>query len=658
MYRRRPSVIFFSAVAMTVGLLAALPQPSWLVRQEMRYAAGTIAPSPLRSNRSQSGADASERAVATAHPDDFPIQLAFALRSALRDSNASAEISNPSVLRSASVRALLPLRAHFDNKPELHAHILRYLTQADLKLHRDEGGLLRKVRPSEKKGNPSKERPSTPAGIALALESSTRGEALDPKNGFFPMMSAIALMESHRDTEALDALHRAAACPNWDDYAGQEPRANWTLTEAAHGRSNGLRRVVIAAAVLFPHYAGLRELARVSTALAMEKESAGDREAGFTIRQDVMRVGATMRTESRVVIGSLVGAAITSIASSRPDGAEVLERQAGESDTALSSRQMSRFVAYLTRIGHPDDAAYYISEVRSSEKMKGIIRHAEESSLFGLQPLYWLAGEYLIGTALLVYAFWILFFGGIASLLGRTSRIREGQPMHKAVRCGAILTPFLLPLFIVGGLAIAPPPSTTGGDFVSDSAVIASVALGVLMLLITAFCLKRGETFRGFARNTGICTATVGTLTLIALLPVLADISLSHAAGPLAELYALTCSSSDGGANQAAFNQALLLIAGVFFAPIITMLAYTVRSRRQYIPSSVGIVRGFRTSALPIASVLLLLFVAMVGVTLVQEQNVQRQLDGMLSGEGRYSAALVHDEWPGKTEIAPVIKHP
>lgn len=160
--------------------------------------------------------------------------------------------------------------------------------------------------------------------VELALQTAKAGQAADPQNGFFPAMEAVALLESHHDTEALAALHSAAVSQIWETYSSDETKARWRLRHLAHGEAGGLPRYMdIASTNCFP----IRQMAHIAVALALQKEMAGNQEGGFAIRRDLMHLGVLMRTEARSTSESRLGTILTDIAAERPNGAPAFEQE-------------------------------------------------------------------------------------------------------------------------------------------------------------------------------------------------------------------------------------------------------------------------------------------------------------------------------------------
>jgi hypothetical protein len=648
--KTRGKRLFLGAAAL-VAALTVIPATGWLVRAQLAMVSGGSMPglAPLIGTFGSSGADAApERPVSVGPADDYRLHLAAAVETAPPTLTYGAGRPRPAIIDRRTL-ALTQLRDRFDDQPGLHAHILRYLSLGDLKVGRDiEQDLISRspsaAPPAAPPGPPAK---SSPEALALAEEAAARGEALDTDNAYFPQMLAIALLSQERDDEAVAALRRAASKRRWYDYSPEEVEGRFALAERRYGEPGALGRTAIAASLLFPHYAQLRASARVFATLAMRREVAGDTEAGFAIRHDLARIGALMRYESRYVVGSLVGVAITSIAAARPDGAPVLSGD-DYPNAMRSSANEARYIAYLSRIGHTEEAAWFVAERRAAEKMRAVEQAAMGSSLWGMMPFVWLVAWWGAGILLLQNTVWTLALGGIAYLLCRAGCIRAGLPAHRGVRCG-------LAMLFMAPLAGAVVEYTGSAESLGGSDGVAISVFGILALMLgtPAAYLKRGQTWREFGRNLGVCAAT-----LTAFAAVLALVALSLSGGrqllsPLGLINGLSSGSEDDSVAKTMIGAVMPIAGAALTGPGMLMLVLAVRSWRRRVPVSVGLVRGMRSAAVPVAGVLLLLYAAALGGTLVQERNVRAALEQTMKHEGKYLSGLVGQEWPAPVDDAP-----
>jgi hypothetical protein len=87
------------------------------------------------------------------------------------------------------------------------------------------------------------------------------------------------------------------------------------------------------------------------------------------------------------------------------------------------------------------------------------------------------------------------------------------------------------------------------------------------------------------------------------------------------------------------------LVLGV---PFLTLLTLSAISRACRIPLSVGLIRGLRGCALPIACLLFLAYGVLVPLTQRQEKLLDEGLQGTLQHEGSYLVGLIGERWPGE----------
>ena len=218
-----------------------------------------------------------------------------------------------------------------------------------------------------------------------AVAQARAGGKLDPENAFFPAMEAVGWAAQGKKTEALQALHRAADKPRFDDGIPASVRGKLALLEAAQGRTPHVARMAVAASELYPHYAPLRSLVRVAQAEAVSAEKAGRIEEGFAIRQDIQRLGLRVRDDSGPFIGSLVGQAMIAISAGDPAGEKTptwdkLQRP-GESEEAAKARRLAsideKWRTWCASHGHPERVDVLKDAQDYRAKTKGIWERAE-----------------------------------------------------------------------------------------------------------------------------------------------------------------------------------------------------------------------------------------------------------------------------------------
>lgn len=248
--------------------------------------------------------------------------------------------------------ALQKLVIDFPSEPAAHAALARFACKNGGSVgigHPDEQDKL-SAKPRQ---TPYVPNPSKPEDIALMTASCEAGEQLDPENGYFPAMAAVAYLSADRAADARAALHRAAQKTVWREYIDAELRGQERLAEKSGAAGNTITRTARMASIAFPQYAQLRALSRLMIARAVEAEPGAPSIPAREIRRDVWKLGALMRTEGTSLICNLVGMAMTRIAAARPAGAPALGSEE-DKDHALAD---ARFVQYLQFLATVDSQA-------------------------------------------------------------------------------------------------------------------------------------------------------------------------------------------------------------------------------------------------------------------------------------------------------------
>lgn len=415
--RFRPAALALATVLILVAL-SITPTLGWLVRAQ-------VAMSQLGANPFLGGdtAGATER-LALRLPNDFPVQLVRAQQTA--DQTTTGRL-----------RAVRALETRFPNTPSLYANALRYAMQEGRWGTSDGDWALDDIKPPRgwRKVNSS----LSPAQWAAFDRDAAQGERLDPDNAYFPLMRAVGLFGAQRNTEALAAVERASQKTAWREYYQDEVEGHWRVQAWAVGGPEALGRVAIAAAVLFPHYARLRGLARGVAYQAVLTEQAGHAAEGLAIRRALMRCGALMQTQSPSLIGSLVGTAIAAIAMARPGGTPPIHYGPSVSEDEQARRRLTAFRAYAHRLGH-DDAAREAQRVEDNGRsIRDISKRGLALSVFGVRPLqrlmaWWTADLVTLGSIALM-----LLFGGAAALSARLPRVRADDIAAAPVVLGRLL---------------------------------------------------------------------------------------------------------------------------------------------------------------------------------------------------------------------------
>jgi hypothetical protein len=582
--------LFPSRIAMTMLALSAvmtvclLPQTGWLARLQVKMAVA-----PLTMSRQFAG-----EAEKTATP---------------------------------------PTTEQFMSESAAHAALLRAMTESKitLKYHPDEEKNAKNAaKPlTETERTNALKRVNLPDNLALFDKTAAAGEKLAPKNAYFPLMRSIGLFAAGRDTDAHNAIHRAAQCPDWNEYIADYAEAKWAISEAQQGtKLPALNKVAISAAILFPHYSALRSVARIAHNQSAEQEQAGDIAGGFTLREDLLAASAKVRGESSTLIGNLVGIAMHTIATSNTNGVKLPTikeiQKPGESDQDVQKRRQAMSVAqweaWCRHNNRTDLVSAAAEDAVFQQGIMGLMDAASDKNPMDMtmlikEMLYLACGIGLIGLSL-----WLTILGGVFHGLSLTPRVREGKRIHPSVKWGAwtgLSTMILGPVLLA--LTTYPEAQMTMSGFV-------------------VCCLSAGmwQAVRLREPQTTVWTALLWTLaSMFAFCALLL---------PLGAFIALPIVMIAGAVPN---TPQLIPIAIAIFALIpLGTLGYAIwRGKRAGVPASAGVARYFPRVALPVLATLLILWSAVQFPLSCFEDNLQSGLHTHIQHEGRFLAELSGRVW-------------
>jgi len=608
------------ATGLALLLLLALPATGWLVQPQLRLAATLPGSTDFLNSVSSPGKAA---AHAPRRANDFGLRFADTLAAAPFGIDTSTE----------RVRRLRALESEFGDRPALHGAILRFATQGEVIIGRwdEQNRLTGNTDEAESKSGRVPAGRNTPDTLAAFDANAQAGERLDPDNAFFPFLRAVGFFAAGRDADALAAIERASTKPAWNDYVTDELNALWRRNEILRGEEPGaVARIAQAASVMLPHFAQMRSAARLTTLRAMEAEQIGQVEKGLAIRRALARCGGKMRTDSSTLIGNLIGVFITNTAGMRPGGALPLSKNLPGNERGRLVR--ARYVVYLNRIGHPDEARWFTNETENGEQVKRLLKANVDRSAFGGKPARWLTVWWMAGAAVLRSALWLFLLAGAAALLGRSRRVRKNTPLPPAVRWGAA----------AGAAGVGAVAAAANGW--SETKI--GLLFGAFVLLAGLARAARGA--RGGRRRAlaaGLGAAAVSAAVLLA-----AGVLVGQQAQTSVAVAEVLDSLLDfPGESSDPLAELRLVMASVSLLPSLLLCACLVfASQIVRVPVSVGLVRGLRGLALPAAClVILVLYVPLALVTVRQEAAVTAGLHDVATHEGRYLARLAGLPWPG-----------
>lgn len=443
--------------------------------------------------------------------------------------------------------------------------------------------------------------PPTPA-IASLLQDCERGAAIAPDNGFFPTLHTYALFAAGRPRAALQQLHIAAQKAHWENYNHARIEAAWALDYVLNGETGATARLAHLASATandFPPMALTRQVARSASAFATGLEKAGKEREALAIREDLLKLGYTMQTDGSTMVTNLVGGAVAGIA---------------------VGRHREAFQAQAKRLGRPDVAALAERQYTELTQLKkGFEAYFNSGKMLtGMERAFWWQGAALLA---LLGVLWTILFGGIAHVLARTGRIRRRERLHSAVGWGLVLG-IALPPLVVFGIETFP---TFGGALLG----------GAGALCITAGFFLRNQPLR----NLGIVALTIlSTLGLAAVAALLLNGPAIFTKTTAQALLPTTTTFDDAPTETpetVTALQGLALGALSLALPLITILGLAISGWVKRVPASVQVVRGFRRSAIPTASVVLLVYTGLVVVAAQLDAKEREKLALQVKHEGR-----------------------
>ncbi len=291
--------------------------------------------------------------------------------------------------------------------------------------------------PIDSKGNPLQLKPilqtTHPDAIARMRADCARGEKLDPENAFWPLMMASVHLAAHEDAQALASLARAAKKPVWREYVQDEVAMHREYAEFRYGEQGYLGELVRQTSILFPHYAQLRGLSRALVGQAILLEQAGRTQDALKIRIALRKVSYRISVESTSDIGSLVGIAMHSIATTRVNGIPPIKAKSGKDGTTEESRKaatlgnMHRYRDHVRLVGQAGEATAAMRDFDKLTDYRAQLMLGTDSDwekLFGnIQQSLVGAGGVLAASMNIA---WLMLLGILASVVIRLSPLGRG----------------------------------------------------------------------------------------------------------------------------------------------------------------------------------------------------------------------------------------
>lgn len=514
-----------------------------------------------------------ETAAAT-HPRNVGMQIAAAITVCPR---------NRTLDSNAKIRQLQEVTKRFPDSPDACAEMLRLYCLGRVRITRNEFGdfFLPQGRASQFAYKVP--RPSSEQDLSDFIAVCSRGEGLDANNAVFPLLESIALLESHRDHEAIGSLIRASKCSKWDDYILTEFHGLCDLHAAAFGTLSAETSSGFAVMILLPHYAGIRAAARGAIYEAAMLEKQGRIDEGLEIRSAVLRIGALMRGHSRNAIGSMVGIALEGLSVAKPAAEEEpvnIEKNSIAGPT-ITGEKFAQFEQYH---GRGAAANEFVTELKTALKAKEILSQGLRQSVYYIYRIGDAEIANLVNMIPLCSVAWILAMGLSVILLRSAVASRSMCRLTPGARKASIT---LVSLFLFSAVAAVLTWYTlrTTGVFVSDHSNIVNVS-------------------NNLTENQGTPTSHFNLTIARLYLPII-----------LAVPTLVACS--------------LFGFQRIRLRPIISGIA--------------GMVPWITA---PIVGLLLIAYCLTLPATASKERLLNESLTQTVNDEGRYAAKLIGKEWP------------
>ena len=320
------------------------------------------------------------QACAKAHPDDYLVQLAYAMNPT--DDN-EAELDAP-----GDPALLTALEVRFPNNPSALANGI----SGTVPEHMLDGRHERKI----ERGDKSQLRAFPPPASILALLDAqcVAGERIDPGNAYFPAVRMAVLLAQNRDAAAQAELGRAASCTRWSVYSGDVMRGKWRMTELVSGYDPPTRRLIESLHIRYISEEAIRDASRIEAIKAWELDKAGGQDQAIAVRYALMRIGSLGRTTAGPLAESFLCAQMAQISASRLTGPITRPKQAHK---VTEEQWRATYYKYLTDHGQASDIPAVGAQFDASEQVHALFESTGTADSI-VQRLMVLVGFLILGT--------------------------------------------------------------------------------------------------------------------------------------------------------------------------------------------------------------------------------------------------------------------
>ena len=481
--------------------------------------------------------------------------------------------------------SLRALIPRFPDTPSLYANLLRCDASGPVRLERPEIDALTGEQPGKSSYRPV----PTPADLASYDRTAATGERLDPDNAYFPFMRAVGHFAAHRDAVGLAALRRAGTKPIWKEYYHDEAAGRQHLHAEAFGSKSAIQQAAFMVMTLLPQYTDLTHAAYLAVSKAAAYEQSGDPNSGLAVRQSLTHLGGLMRVQSTTLVGTERGIRIAEIAAINPGGKSQTQPDKDPPIDTNAAARNEAYCRYLAESNQSAEARQAQAEYAAEQRVRHMLSLDVKDSGFGPVP---------------------------NPVIERSA---FGHPLRQLILWWAADLSVLSNILWILVLGLIASLLARVRRLGKVEPLSVRLRFGAFFL----FCIGAAAIWfaAGWQSNT------------------LEDIR--------AALLALNGYSSATFFTGSEGVVAVLSLFGYLAVPILTLVALTISSLVRRVPLASGLVHGVRSTAVPIACLLMLLYCGLVLGTSKQEKSVGRGLNQMQQNQGRYFADLTGQAWPG-----------
>lgn len=297
-----------------------------------------------------------------------------------------------------------------------------------------------------------KSRKDESASLLRLLALLDAGSRIDPDNGFFKYRRAVCLFALHRDKEALEAVHQAAASPVFTGYRDIAAKAIDRLWDARGGfdpvnRSN-------AYFLLDGLQSKERNVAKIIQHIAYTRIKTGDADGGVRLAMHQMAVGHQMATNATEFMSAFMGIALVQIGAGALDPMADLDKikdRATRQKLSERGERRKRELEFLKTHGYHEEAAELGKWTRDRDRIVGAIHTHLDAKGPGstddlIRTLSVFSQSYRTGVRLLAMCVLALAVWLVAGTLGLWKRFDGVWDRRAAVAAVALA---ILPLGVM-----------------------------------------------------------------------------------------------------------------------------------------------------------------------------------------------------------------